>query len=157
MKSKLLIALLSVLIGPFVAACLGQAGGFRELQITDKEVIASADFAIEAHGKKEKVSLVKILKAEVQVVAGRNFRISMDVRVDGGIRNAQVTVWAKLDKTRELTRWEWKGDIRPEAKGEPEAFPSSSLSSGNGCEPILNSQTSRFDPSGQPPSLHRSR
>ena len=37
--------------------CQGQVGGFREIAITDKEVIAVADFAVEVRNKKEKVAL----------------------------------------------------------------------------------------------------
>jgi len=122
-KPTFLIALTSFLIGPFVAMCQGQVGGFREIAVTDKDVIAATNFVVEAQAKKEKVALAKIVKAEVQVVAGRNFRINMDVRVDGGIRTAQATVWAKLDRTYQLTKWEWKGDVRPEEKSQPKPFP----------------------------------
>jgi hypothetical protein len=66
------------------------------------------------------------VKAEVQVVAGRNFRLTMDVRVEGGIRKAQAIVWAKLDRTYALTKWEWKGDAQPEEKREPKALPGAS-------------------------------
>ena len=54
---------------------------------------------------------------------GRNFRLNMDVRVEGGIRTAQATVWAKLDKTHQLSKWEWKGDVREEKKDEPKPAP----------------------------------
>jgi hypothetical protein len=38
---------------------------------------------------------------ESQVVAGKNLRINMCVRVDA-VRKAQATVWAKLDRTYQL-------------------------------------------------------
>jgi len=104
-----------LLIGIFTAASLGQlAGGFREVAVTDPDVMAAAKYAVEARSKKEKLALAQILKAEVQVVAGRNYRILMEVQVDGGIRQALAVVWAKLDGTCEMTKWEWKGEARPQ-------------------------------------------
>lgn len=47
----------------------------------------------------------------------------MDIRVDGGIRNAQAVIWAKLDRSYQLTKWEWKGEARLEEKGEAKPFP----------------------------------
>jgi Aspartic acid proteinase inhibitor len=122
-KPVFLTALIPVLIGLFAPIGLGQVGGYREVAVTDKDAIAAASFAIETQGKKEKVALVKIVKAEVQVVAGRNYRINMDVRVDGGVRSAQAIVWAKLDRTNQLTKWEWKGEVRPEDKKDAKPSP----------------------------------
>lgn len=93
-----------------------QPGGYREIAVTDKAAVAAAEFAIEAQAKKEKVTLGKIVKAEVQVVAGANYRLTMDVKVEGGIRPAMAVVWSKLDKSYQLSKWEWKGDVRPEKK-----------------------------------------
>jgi hypothetical protein len=124
MKASLAIIIVCSLAAP----CLGQvAGGYREIAVTDKDVKAAADFAIEAHSKKEKVALVKIVKAEVQVVAGRNFKLTLEVRRDGKARQAEAVVWAKLDRTYELTRWQWQGEPRserqpPMTKDETRAF-----------------------------------
>lgn len=97
----------------FAAASFGQqVGGFREVPANDKEALAAAKFAVEAHSKKEKVSLAKLEKAEMQVVAGRNYRLTMLVNVEGGQRTAQATVWAKLDRSYQLTEWKWaKGKV----------------------------------------------
>jgi hypothetical protein len=92
-KPAFLIAWTSLWIGPFVATVEAGVGGFREISITDKVVLVAANYAIDARGKIEKVVLSKILKAEVQVVAGRNFRILMEIHGDEGIRKAQATVW----------------------------------------------------------------
>jgi hypothetical protein len=109
------LATVSCLATIFLAGvCQGQPlGGYKAVPVSNKEVVAAAKFAVEAHSKKEKVSLAKILKAESQVVAGRNFRITMDVRSEGRVRQAVATVWAKLDGTRELTEWEWTTDAPP--------------------------------------------
>lgn len=104
------MAMAALLLG--TTAALAQLGGFREALVSDKDVIAAADAAVDARKKEEKVALAKILKAETQVVAGRNFRLLLDLRVEGGLRTAQAVVWHKLDGTRALTKWEWKGDAR---------------------------------------------
>jgi Aspartic acid proteinase inhibitor len=96
-----------LVVGMFVA----QPGAFRDMPVTDKAAIAAADFAIETRSKKEKVALDKIVRAESQVVAGTNYRLLLSVRVDGGVRQAEVVVWQKLDQSRELTRWKWMGEV----------------------------------------------
>jgi hypothetical protein len=88
-----------------------QAGAYREVPVDDKAVIAAADFAVETHSKKEKSALDKIVKAESQVVAGTNYRMLLSVRIDGGTRMAEAIVWQKLDRTLELTRWKWMGEV----------------------------------------------
>lgn len=117
------LSLLTLLFVSLATLCPAQPGGLREVPVTDEGVVKAAEAAVEAQGKKEKLTLVKILKAEVQIVAGRNHKLTLDVRVDGGLRTANATVWAKLDRTLELTKWEWAGDVRPEAKGEAKPFP----------------------------------
>ena len=97
----------AILAGMFLA----QVGGYREVPVDDKAVIAAADFAVETKSKKDKVALDKIVKAESQVVAGTNYRLLLSVRTGGGIRQAEVVVWQKLDRTLELTRWKWMGEV----------------------------------------------
>ncbi|MFO0865627.1 MAG: cystatin domain-containing protein [Gemmataceae bacterium] len=100
-----------VIAALFASATFAQlVGGYREMPANDKETLAAAKFAVETHSKKEKVSLTKLEKAEVQVVAGRNYRLTMDVAVEGGQRKAQAVVWAKLDRSYELTDWKWKSE-----------------------------------------------
>jgi Aspartic acid proteinase inhibitor len=119
MKSAPIILVLALLLaGFFATVSRGQpaAGGFRNIPVTDKKVMAAAKFAVEAKSKKEKIVLVKVLKAEAQVVAGMNYRLGLEVGVEGGTRPAEAVVWAKLDGSYELTRWDWKGDVRPADK-----------------------------------------
>lgn len=60
-----------------------QVGGFKSVSVTDKQVVAAADFAIEQIVEKSKmdVELDLIKKAEYQVVAGKNFRLCMQIKV----------------------------------------------------------------------------
>lgn len=94
--------------GPLQAQVVG---GYRAVAVTDKEAIAAAEFAVQAQSKVAKenppLQLGKLTKAEMQVVAGSNYRLQMDVKTGGKVRRAQAVVWAKLDRTRELTKWEW--------------------------------------------------
>src|SRR4051794_29001322 len=102
----------------FAGLALGQrAGGFREVPVTDKDVVAAAKYAV---GARKNTTLVKLVQAEAQVVAGRNYRLTMDVRVDDAAARAVAIVWAKLDGTYELTRWSLAapaGSALPKATG----------------------------------------
>ena len=98
--------------GLVLAADAPVAGGYKAVDVADKNVVAAAEIAIAAHSKKEKVALVKIVKAESQVVAGTNYKLTLDVKVEGGTRQAEAVVWRKLDKTDELTQWKWTSEVR---------------------------------------------
>jgi hypothetical protein len=106
-----------------VAVAFGSAnaqlpGGYRDMLVNDKDVVKTAAFAIEAKNKmgKEKLTLEKIVKAEMQVVAGRNFRLTLDVSESGRTRRAVAVVWAKLDGTFELTSWTWPAGAKEKAE-----------------------------------------
>jgi hypothetical protein len=103
-----------------VACSAGQTmtGGFARAAVTNKEVAAAAEFAIEARqkamqeqsGQPASLELVKILEAEEQVVAGVNYRLKLKVQENGRERQAEVVVWwqawRKPDPYR-LTSWRW--------------------------------------------------
>ncbi len=91
-------------------------GGKSALPTDDKRAVAAARFAVDAKSKTEQVTLVKILKAEVQVVAGRNYYLTLDIGVKVGVRTAQVKVFASLDGKYELSQWDWSGEVRSEKK-----------------------------------------
>ena len=88
------------------------AGGYGRLSVKSKDARDAAAFAIKAQSKVEekKFILVKVLKAEVQVVAGLNHRICMLVR-QGKSRSKSVTavVYKDLKNVRSLTTWEGGG------------------------------------------------
>ncbi len=94
-----------LLLAPFASARI--AGGFKMVPANDPAAVKAAEFAVQAASAKEKkaVLLKKLKMAELQIVAGVNYRLTMDVTVDGVESPAQATVWRKLDKTMELTRW----------------------------------------------------
>ncbi|MEI6971248.1 MAG: hypothetical protein WCL44_06985 [bacterium] len=95
------------------------AGGYSEAAVTDKVVIAAADFAITAQAKEMRgkdgaqpagLKLVEILSAHQQVVAGLNIRLRLKVELDGVEKDAKAIVWwqawRKPDPHR-LTSWKW--------------------------------------------------
>jgi predicted neuraminidase len=80
-------------------------GGFSAVSPKDKEAVAAAEFAVRAHDPKLKLKGIE--SGERQVVAGMNYKLVLNVTDAGAPRQAAVVVWHKLDKSRELTSWEW--------------------------------------------------
>lgn len=95
-------------------------GGYSAASVTDKEVIAAADFAIKAEEKAlqelkdsepAKLELVKIVSARQQVLAGTNYRLKLKVKLDGKEKVAEVVVWHEVRRNPDpykLRSWTWK-------------------------------------------------
>jgi len=83
------------------------AGGYSPAEI-DSEVCKVADFSVKTQAKAtgRPLRLVKILKAERQVVAGLNYRLEIEVADGSNHLKARAVVWKKLDGTMALTSWE---------------------------------------------------
>lgn len=104
-------------------------GGDTPAQVTSKEVVAAATFAVtaqeEAMQEKDdpnppKLKLVKILSAQQQVVAGKNFRLKLQVTLNGESREASAVVWWQAWREPgpyQLTSWEWEED-KKESKAD---------------------------------------
>ncbi len=114
MKKQIRISLLlvTVVFGISAAASGVRAqqitGGYGDASVTDNEVKKAAAFAIRTQSQKtgRLVKLVKIEKAEVQVVAGLNYRVCMSVRE--GVKKPHtvtVVVYKDLKRKRSLSRW----------------------------------------------------
>jgi hypothetical protein len=82
-------------------------GGFEPASVTAKPVVAAAKFAIEERSKTEAVTLVKVLKAESQVVAGTNYRLRLSVKEGEKTREAVAVVYVDLKGKRMLSSWDW--------------------------------------------------
>jgi len=82
------------------------AGGYSPAEI-DSEVRKVAEFAVktQAGTSGRPLRLVKILKAERQVVAGLNYRLEIEVADGSKNRKALAVVWKKLDGSLALTSW----------------------------------------------------
>lgn len=84
-------------------------GGYGDASRSSKEVREAATFAVKAHAKKigKAVKLVRIEKAETQVVAGLNYRICMDVR-EGKGKQKRITAVIYRDLKQHLSLTTWK-------------------------------------------------
>jgi len=83
------------------------AGGYSSTEI-DSEVRKVAEFAVKAQAQAtgNPLQLVKILKAESQVVAGLNYRLEIEVTDGSKHLKAHAVVLRKLDGSLALTSWE---------------------------------------------------
>jgi hypothetical protein len=124
MKTRTYIASLSILALLLTAAVMAQAqeprvGGYAEAAVNDAEVAAAAAFAVKAQADAlrekpdappVKLDLVRIVRAEQQVVAGMNFRLRLKVKLDGVEKTAEAVVWWQAWRKpdpHELTSWRW--------------------------------------------------
>ncbi len=125
MKRKLISAgILCVVFGAAWFGGIGLAGekivgGNSPAAVNKPEVVAAAKFAIqeeEAVLRKNKempaakLSLVSIVSAEEQVVAGMNYHLKLKVKLDGKEKTAAVTVWWQAwnkETPYRLTAWNW--------------------------------------------------
>ncbi len=92
-----------------------EAGGWTKAETDDVEVANATNFAMKAKeealrkdNKDAKVSLVEILEASKQVVAGTNYKVKAKVNVDDKVRITEIVVWKKLSGEYELTSWSYK-------------------------------------------------
>ncbi|MFM9904424.1 MAG: cystatin domain-containing protein [Pyrinomonadaceae bacterium] len=97
-----------------VAAQDGQiTGGYGDAAVDSKETKKIARFAVRARAKSthKSLKLVKIVKAETQVVRGLNHRICMDVRESRKkARRVTVVVWEDINnRPLKLTNWKAGG------------------------------------------------
>jgi Cystatin domain len=91
-----------------IAASAQTAGGYGDVGRNSKEAKQAAAFAVKAQARKigQPVQLIRIEKAESQVVAGINYRVCMDVR-EGRRKQKRVTavVYRDLKQHLSLSRW----------------------------------------------------
>ena len=115
MKNKLIIlSVFTVVFLGFAAASSVAAqtdqivGGYGDLSVKSKDARQAADLAVRTRSSKtgKTITLVKIIKAEQQVVAGLNYRICMSVR-EGHHKAYTVTavVYQNLKNKRSLSKW----------------------------------------------------
>ena len=73
--------------------------------------MAAAKAAVSERQQKEggSVTLVKIKRAETQLVAGINYRLCLTVKANGKSQTATVVVNKTLDDKYSLTSWEAGG------------------------------------------------
>ena len=114
MKSLLLIGLMAIVISALGISTLHaeQCGGYTKAETDDTEVAAAANFAMKAResalrkdDKDASVSLVAIVEAAKQVVAGINYKMLLKVNINDKDQLVEVVVWKKLSDDYELCSW----------------------------------------------------
>ena len=90
-------------------------GGYAETSNRDPEALAAARFAIKTERQKlhARIALLSIKHAEVQVVAGLNYRLCMRVKIKSQTRNVTVVVYKNLKQKYSLTTWVADGCKKP--------------------------------------------
>jgi hypothetical protein len=106
-----LLLVFGVTFGATHAGAVGQGptvGGFRAVAVNDPEVTAAARFAVGAQGESEgtTISLLSVLAAERQTVAGANYRLCLEVEVDGAAQTVSALVFKSLQRQYQLRSWE---------------------------------------------------
>jgi len=107
---------LAMLLGIFAVAASAQtepmAGGYSSISVKSKEAKNAAAVAVRSRSAKtgKTITLVKINKAEQQVVAGMNYRVCMTVREGRGkAYTVTAVVYLNLKQKRSLTDWKKGG------------------------------------------------
>ncbi len=109
--------LLSLLCLATIAIAQPILGGFSPVAPTDADALAAAKFAVAKHDAK--LTFQAIEKAEQQVVAGMNYRMTLRVLDAGKARQATAVVWHKLGNAgHELTSWNWLDAVPALLKSE---------------------------------------
>ena len=104
---------LCVVFSCAAAAVAQQVGGYRAADAADPEVVAAAEFAVGAQKEKQggPRSLVSVSHAEIQVVAGRNYRLCLEVKAadetDAEVESetGQAVVYQNLQRAYSLKSW----------------------------------------------------
>lgn len=76
------------------------------------EARKAAEFAVRQHSARsgEVLKLAGVVHAEQQVVAGMNYRMTLQVKSGREVRMAQAVVYQSLAPQMMLTSWEWVGE-----------------------------------------------
>lgn len=87
-----------------------KTGGYKSVSTDDERVVASAEFAVsnraENNSEQEGLSLDSIKKAEMQTVAGINFRLCLSVSIEDETQLVKVLVFQNLKQEYSLKSWE---------------------------------------------------
>ncbi|HUQ32709.1 MAG TPA: hypothetical protein VM095_11350 [Pyrinomonadaceae bacterium] len=114
-RAAVLAAALSIVFGGMSVVSAQQeeqqppiAGGYAETSKTSPEVVSAARYATRAQGRRQGVliSLVSIERAEVQVVAGLNYRLQLKIKIKGEPQTVRAVVYQNLRRRYSLTDWE---------------------------------------------------
>jgi hypothetical protein len=123
-KRAAIVAALCILFGGMTNALAQNApiaGGYGQASVRDPEVVAAARFAVREQGRKEGglFWIDAIRSAEVQVVAGLNYKLSMIVTGFDTRKPRYVTavVYKNLKREYSLSSWEVGGEAPSDLPG----------------------------------------
>ena len=103
-------------------------GGYKAVAVDNPEVVAAAEFAVGEQGREQEmtVSLVSVERAEIQVVAGKNFRLCLKVTLSAEGEDEEseqivkVVVYKNLQQEYSLTSWAEEECVGSESNGSQE-------------------------------------
>ena len=110
-KSGFIIAVFAVIMSFSGNVSAQMVGGFKTAKVNDKEVVAAVNFAVKTIGESEQMDLTlkSILKAEYQVVAGKNYKLFFKTSYDDGGEIYDLCITAKVSHSLKniytLTDW----------------------------------------------------
>ncbi|AFZ14659.1 hypothetical protein Cri9333_3850 [Crinalium epipsammum PCC 9333] len=111
MKYNFRVALILVALSlPFVNMPENLAqipGGYNNADKTDQDVVKAAKFAFNTQRLKQRrsISLISIERAEMQVVAGRNYQLWLKVKNNNQIQQVTTVVYLDLQQRYSLSSW----------------------------------------------------
>ena len=135
------VVLGAVVVQPAAA----QPGAPAAASVDDAQVVKAAQFAVSAQqeamkggDQAGKLTLVKVLAARKQVVAGLNYILTLQVKQGDKVRTAEVKVWEQAWRKEpyQLTSWKFTDD-----KGQEEPKPAAGKDAGE-----ADQKKSKFDP-----------
>ncbi|MBS1810413.1 MAG: hypothetical protein JST84_19775 [Acidobacteria bacterium] len=87
-----------------------QLGGYSEASVENQDIVKAAKIAVAVESKKsrKRLTLLSVLHAQSQVVAGVNYKICLRVKVRGRTKTSEAIVYRNLQQAYSLTSWEWK-------------------------------------------------
>ena len=116
--SRIVVVLFAT--GVFVGSALAappMPGGREQANVTNQWVVAAATAAVQAQQQVMQkdpssvgvtLTLVTILSAEQQVLAGMNYYLTLEIKSNDTTRTAEAVVWRRLSGEHKLTSWKWK-------------------------------------------------
>ena len=119
MKRILQLTMLCAAVAVFAATDFAQkkppVGGYKTVSVEDATVVEAAEFAVGEHSQKNDVSLelVRIEKAERQIVQGANYRLCIEVKAteqEDGDETQFVLAVVYQNLKREFSLTDWKPD-----------------------------------------------
>jgi copper homeostasis protein (lipoprotein) len=84
-------------------------GGYSAIKVIDPDVKAAAEFALGEQSRRDGVhlSLMEIVQAQKQVVAGLNYKICLRARSGSTTRTAVAVIYKNLQQQYSLTSFQW--------------------------------------------------